>query len=185
MLFTTRRCQDGTPTPTPPLRAPARGVDNGSGQQQAGLRAYGRRQGQRGRERPHRREQLFAGWKRATSTEKTERMQRRKIRGATMTRITGQDDTDNDNDNDGDQGIKTNDEDNHKTTTDNEDNDGQRGQRRTTRTTTTRRRQGWRRTTTPHDQNSSGRARQGGQTRTEGAGGGYSAVRRRRLLNRR
>jgi hypothetical protein len=33
-------------------------------------------------------------------------MQRRKIRGATTTRIAGQDDTDND----GDQGMKTNDE---------------------------------------------------------------------------
>ena len=28
MLFTTRQCQDGTPTMTPPLRAPARGVDD-------------------------------------------------------------------------------------------------------------------------------------------------------------
>lgn len=34
MLFTTRRRQDGTATTTPLLRAPARGVDDGSGQQQ-------------------------------------------------------------------------------------------------------------------------------------------------------
>jgi hypothetical protein len=34
MLFTMRQCQDGTPTMMPPLRAPARGVDDGSGQQQ-------------------------------------------------------------------------------------------------------------------------------------------------------
>ena len=34
MLFTTRQHQDSTPTTTPSLQAPARGVDDGSGQQQ-------------------------------------------------------------------------------------------------------------------------------------------------------
>jgi hypothetical protein len=39
MLFTTRRRQDSTHAHTPLLRAPARGVDNGSGQRQNGTMA--------------------------------------------------------------------------------------------------------------------------------------------------
>ena len=45
MLFTMRRRQDSTPTPMPPLRAPACGVDNGSGQQQNGTMADDRDNG--------------------------------------------------------------------------------------------------------------------------------------------
>jgi hypothetical protein len=45
MLCTTRRRQDSTGTHTPPLRAPARGVDNGSGQQRNGTTANDRDNG--------------------------------------------------------------------------------------------------------------------------------------------
>ena len=67
MLSTTRRRQDCISISTPPLRAPARGVDNTT------KRDDSRQQGQRGMDgkakddddgHQHRREQLLAGWKR-------------------------------------------------------------------------------------------------------------------------
>ena len=112
MLFTMRRCQDSTPTMTPPLQAPARGVDDGSGQQQNRATSDNRsnRAGTRDGE---------AKTTMATSTP----LRRAAVRGVET--VTDNERTDNNNnDDDGDQGTKTNDdEDNihnhnkHKTTT--------------------------------------------------------------------
>ena len=123
--------EDGTPTTTSSLWAPAHGVDDGSGQQQNRVTSNNRETGQG-------QGSLQAAVRRVetTGTAKTGRTQRRKRRGATMTKTMGQDDTDtdnkgtddndndnkgtddNDNDNDGDQGTKTdNKEDNHHRTT--------------------------------------------------------------------
>ena len=146
MLFTTRQHQDGTPTTTPSLRAPARGVDDGSGQQQNRATSDDRGNGAGTRDceaktttatsTPPPRAAVRGV--ETTGTAKTGRTQRRKRRGATTTKTTGatttkttgQDDTDtdskgtddNDNDDDGDLGTKTDDEkddeeDNHYTTT--------------------------------------------------------------------
>ena len=139
MLFTTRWCQDGTPTMMPPLRAPAHGVDDGSGQQQNRATSDNRGNGAGTRDgeakatmatsTPPPRAAVCGV--ETTGTAKMGRMQRRQRRGAMTTKTTGQDDTDtdnertddNDNDSDGDQGTKTDNEedngndDNDKTTT--------------------------------------------------------------------
>ena len=105
MLFTTRQCQDSTPTMTPLLWAPACGVDDGSGQQQNGVTSDDR--GNRAGTRNSKAKMPMATstpslWAavcrvETTGTVKTGRMQQRKRRGATTTKITGQDDTDTDN----------------------------------------------------------------------------------------
>src|ERR1700676_1151743 len=93
MLFTTRRRQDGTPTTAPPLRAPARGVDDGSGQQQNRATSDDRGNGAGARDGEAKTTMAFStpplraavrGVETAC-TAKTGRTQGRKRRGATTT----------------------------------------------------------------------------------------------------
>ena len=105
MLFTTRQRQDGTPTTTPSLQAPACGVDDGSGQQQNGVTSDNRGNGAGTRNgeakmpmatsTPSPRAAVRGV--ETTGTAKTGKTQRRKRRGATTTKTTGQDETDTDN----------------------------------------------------------------------------------------